>query len=980
MSKDKNIVNTKITPKHLRIAMGLFICLVSIFCVLNFGYVSGFIFWCVSFFVGSFFAYISYILLFLFGLKFIFQKKFAVRNLNLLIIGCVIISLGVLTITTNQISALDGTYLTFSNFRSVYIKSLNLNEFPKLRIDQSGGIIGYTLVAILNSCFTQIGTTVFSSVLISAGTILVLARPIVYLVHSIKADKKEVSENAKAFNEFTEENNLLDTSSSLTRDGTKDYTEDDELTNGPTVISKIPDAEPEPVTPFTEEDIKEDDLSPLITPITVVESTLPDEIFEDAKPEEPTIAPEPVPEAHVEEEIKHVTEPDEENLMPNMANDREFDFAGGGLQRVRFTPTAAELGRSEDTLTPISESKSQVSQQNFDHYESRPVSVEPTYANNVEESHNDEYISEAEEIEERYIEDSVVEEPVIDNQNEESKETLASLDDQVQEQIRQQEALNRELHGRVEQPKPAPKPVASSSEETVQEGPFKKIKNKIKYVTTPVDLLDESKSNEETESKNIKVCEERTEIINQLLADFKIGAKVISYKIGPSVTRYDVETQRNYSVQGIDKYMNDISVRLGGTEARFVPIIQGKTTSGIEIANEQRAVVAFKDVYEHLPRVKQGKLEIPFGVNISGDYISADLANFPHMLVCGTTGSGKSIYMHSVILSLIMRNSMEDLRLIMIDPKCVEFKKYEAIPHLLCPIITEANEANATLLRLVDEMEERFRIFSDAGVSDVKQYNEICVEKGYQKLPFIVVIVDEFADLIDTNKQIAQPVSRLGAKARAAGIHMIIATQRPSTDVITGTIKSNLAVRVALMTSSTTDSVVVLSESGAEKLLGNGDMLVSCPLVSKQEKTRVQGCFVSNSEIIRVVNYIKEKYPLVYDDRFVNLLEKSRLEATDLGTIHASNGEDNAYEMVKEHIMREKDTCSISYISNTFHFGFRRSQEIFNKLLAEHVLEKPEYANSAKGAKVMVHLAGYKDPNAEPETPGTYSQSTFEAK
>lgn len=499
-----------------------------------------------------------------------------------------------------------------------------------------------------------------------------------------------------------------------------------------------------------------------------------------------------------------------------------------------------------------------------------------------------------------------------------------------------------------------------------------------KFSVVSSDCLEDRTSVEEEERN--KICaENRLNQINNILQDLKIKASIVGYTIGPSVTRYDLKTDASFSINGISKYMDDISVRLGGMDARFVPIVQGRTTSGIEIANEDRSLVNFKDVYNHLPTPKPGHLYIPFGKNISGSYINADLVEFPHMLVCGSTGSGKSIFMHSVILSLIMRNSPEDLKLVMVDPKRVEFSKYKEMPHLLCPIITEPTEASATLLKLVDEMEERFTKFELTSVSNIKQYNEYAAETKTEKIPYIIVIIDEFADLIESVKSIEKPVQRLGQKARAAGIHMIIATQRPSTDVITGSIKANLGTRVALLTSSTTDSMVILGEGGAEKLLGNGDMLVSCNLISKQEKPRVQGCFVDNMEIKRVVDYLKTHFPLNYDQKFVGLLDKARLEQNDLGVIHEVP-KDEMYETVKEYIMANKESCSISMIQREFNFGYNRSSHIFQRLKDDGIVESGASTNSNKGAKVLVHTSDYKDPTEAEENPGSYSQSSFVAK
>lgn len=893
MEKKKNFFG--IDQNSLRFVEGLAICFLSIFLALNYGVVSQFFFWCVSFFVGSLFTYLFYIILFVYGLTFMFHKRIILKNLKFSVVGLIILSIGVLIITTCSISYLeDGTYLTFSTFKEIYVISLNLANFPKIEINQSGGIFGYLFVAILNSAFTDLGTKIFSGILIGIGTFFIIFRPFLSLIRSQKEIKLKPSKNAQALNELSDEDLLINTT--LERNGNLEYIEE---------VKEKPIIE-EPVVKLN----IEDEVEPKIEPVV-----------------EEKIVPEQVKEEVVEEVITPVKHNNDVILQSN------------GLQKLKFS-FEGETKFENETVSPTYETK-------LDSYNE---------VNKQEETKNE------------FVEEEVQPETTIEEITYPTKEEIIQTKPTI---LRGEDAniINREqvnVYNRKLQ------------EDEVKIVQVNKAKKHVKFVPVPIELLAD-RSSEKDDQKNIEVCDARLEKINEILNDLKIGAKIVSYQIGPSVTRYDLQTERGVSINGFEKYISDISIRLGGLEARFVPLIQGKTTSGIEIANANRSLVNFKDVFTHLPQKKPGQFYIPFGKNISGDYIHADLAEFPHMLVCGTTGSGKSIFMHSVILSLIMRSSIEELRLIMIDPKKVEFTKYRDSPHLLCPVISEPTEASATLLRLADEMEERFDLFQEYDVSNIKQYNEYARENNLEPMYYIVLVVDEFADLIETCKTISQPIQRLGAKARAAGIHMIIATQRPSTDIITGSIKANLAIRVALMTSSVTDSVVALGEGGAEKLLGNGDMLVSCPLISKQEKVRVQGCFVDNNEIIRAVRFIKEKYPLDYNPKFLNLLEKTRLNTEDFGVIHPSNNEDERYEEIKRYIMENKENCSISMIQREFSFGYTRSMKIFNRLIEENIIEKPTSGNSSKGAKVLVHIGSFKSMDEQSSNPGSYSQSKFES-
>lgn len=517
-------------------------------------------------------------------------------------------------------------------------------------------------------------------------------------------------------------------------------------------------------------------------------------------------------------------------------------------------------------------------------------------------------------------------------------------------------------------------PVMEEPQPTVQEEAV--VRKPIKWVPPSSALLETIEIQDALDANNA-LAEERMIVINQFFADFKIGAHCTSFVVGPGVTRYDIEYDSNVSVKSVEKLISDISIRLKGASARFEQIVEGKNCSGLEVPNAKITTVSFKEVYESLPEVKKHPLKVVFGKSIDGKYISADFDEFPHLLVAGTTGSGKSIFNHSVICTLIMRNSPEDLKLVMIDPKQVEFSKYEGMPHLLCPIIDDANIAKLTLSKLVDEMNRRYKILKDSGCSNIKQYNELREENPIlEKMPYIVVFIDEYADLVDVCKDISQPIVSIAQKARAAGIHMLIATQRPSTNVITGVIKANLPTRVALMVASATDSITILGEGGAETLLGKGDMLVQSPLVSRVGMVRLQGCFIQNKEILHIVGYLKEHYECMYDPNFCNLETASKQEANQLLVSNdfqamAENSEEDKYQAVKEFVMAN-EYMSMSKIQRDMGVGFNRAGRFFKRLQQEGVVGTVPDGN--KGCPVLVHDKFY-DGNPDTDIPVSYDVS-----
>lgn len=539
----------------------------------------------------------------------------------------------------------------------------------------------------------------------------------------------------------------------------------------------------------------------------------------------------------------------------------------------------------------------------------------------------------------------------------------ATMDEEPIEEIRDPEPEPAPVSKPAPEPKlEPPKPLNPAGQPSAVARP--------KYVFPPLSLLldpVDQGNKAEVEAD----CEATRATVDHCFSDFKVGAHVESYTIGPSVTRYNIMCDPNVSVTSISKYIDDISQRLNGAPARFQEVVRGQNTSGLEIPNKVTTRVPLKEMIAALPTGEKDNLSIPFGKTISGECLNGDLSKFPHMLVAGSTGSGKSIFMHSIIMSLIMRNRPEDLKIVLVDPKRVEMSNYADIPHLLCPIIKEPTQAKVCLDKLIKEMDRRYALFELTHVRDIRQFNhDYAPEHKLAPLPFIVVVVDEFADLVDTCKEVSDSVVRLAQKARAAGIHLIISTQRPSVDVITGVIKANLACRVALRVSQSNDSVVIIGQGGAEDLAGYGDMLVECETAFRGGFVRAQGAFVDTKELDAVCNFIKSEQPTVYDPEFLDLVDHEAEEKNSDSFGDDSSGapshqeikagdDEEYYQQLKAQVMTRQYT-SISRIQRENGLGFPRAGRLFARLVNEGVVApEPDVPGSSKGCRVLMHV----DPN-----------------
>ena len=418
-------------------------------------------------------------------------------------------------------------------------------------------------------------------------------------------------------------------------------------------------------------------------------------------------------------------------------------------------------------------------------------------------------------------------------------------------------------------------------------------------------------------------------VLEQTLADFKVRARVVAVTRGPSVTRFELEPAAGVKVSSVVNLADDIALRLAAPGVRIEAPIPGKSAIGIEAPNTKNDPVCFREVVE-TGSVRNAKehLCIGLGKDISGDIISADLAKMPHLLVAGSTGSGKSVCINTIIAGLLYRATPDEVKLILVDPKVVELSNYNGIPHLLTPVVTEPKKAASALHWAVAEMERRYKAFADSRVRDIKTYNAQAAEK----MPYIVIIIDELSDLMMVAKvDVEDAILRLAQKARAAGIHLILATQRPSVDVITGIVKANIPSRIAFAVSSQTDSRTIIDMGGAEKLLGKGDMLFY-PM-GYNKPVRVQGAFVSDDELNKIVDFIiKQSIPVNYSEE----VTEQELECDNKGHNAEDAGsnapaEDELFEDALSLVL-DMGQASSSMLQRRFRIGYTRAARLVDTM------------------------------------------------
>lgn len=461
------------------------------------------------------------------------------------------------------------------------------------------------------------------------------------------------------------------------------------------------------------------------------------------------------------------------------------------------------------------------------------------------------------------------------------------------------------------------------------------------YKKPPINLLAPIKNVDQSQDKAL--IQKNTEVLESTFKSFGVHVIVKKAVLGPTVTRYEVQPAVGVKVSKIVNLADDLALALAAKDIRIEAPIPGKPLIGIEVPNRTTSAVSFKDVMIHQdPKAKDLSLDVPLGKDVEGKVISADLRKMPHLLIAGSTGSGKSVAINTIITSILMKSYPEDVKLVLIDPKMVELSVYNGIPHLLIPVVTDAKLATNALRKTVKEMERRYQLFATGGVRNITEYNQKVAENNadknnsvMEKLPYIVVIVDELSDLMMVaGHDVEDAIVRLAQMARAAGIHMILATQRPSVDVITGLIKANVPSRISFAVSSGVDSRTILDQVGAEKLLGRGDMLFLPIGAAKPE--RVQGAFISVTEVEKIVSWVKEQQEAVYNEDMIPSKNDSDSQTND-----DDEPEDEFYDQAVA-LVRKQQSASVSMLQRRFRIGYNRAARIVDAMEAKGIVGPSE--------------------------------------
>lgn len=484
------------------------------------------------------------------------------------------------------------------------------------------------------------------------------------------------------------------------------------------------------------------------------------------------------------------------------------------------------------------------------------------------------------------------------------------------------------------------------------------------YILPPLDCLNLPRNGNSLNFEN--ELKQNAKKLVDTLNSFGVETRIVDIAHGPSVTRYEIQPAAGVKISKITNLSDDIALNLAASGVRIEAPIPNKAAVGIEIPNKNRQMVTLREVIDQ-PKYKEAKskLTVALGKDITGEFIYSDLVKMPHLLIAGTTGSGKSVCLNSMIVSILYNATPDEVKLLMIDPKQVEFTIYNGIPHLLVPVVSDPRKASGALGWAVTEMLSRYKTFSENSVRDIAGYNSICESEGKKKMPQIVIFIDELSDLMmAAPNEVEDSICRLAQMARAAGMHLVIATQRPSVDVITGIIKANIPSRISLSVSSQVDSRTIIDSVGAEKLLGNGDMLYYP--VGLPKPIRVQGCYLSDKEVENVVNFIKKQEETVYDDEVIKEIDRQAAAGTSKkkDTSSASDDDDSpADEMLPKaiEVVVEAQSASTTLLQRKLKLGYARAARIVDELEERGIIGPYE---GSKPRKVLISKQQWYEMNA----------------
>lgn len=894
MEKKSKDVNKNLNNDLEYVLCGIIVILISIIGLLNNGPVGNFLTYIFVFLFGAFY-FIFFAISILFGLYLIIKRKIYKVHFSLKVFGILFIFFSLIISCS-----LTSTTLYFNNLNSQYNLHLSLisTSFPVINnfndLNQvGGGFIGYLLKALFNTILSPVGCYILTGLLFVVGLFLAFKEIVVYIYKFIKEKIEDVkkkrelkSEQRKIIDEEKQENSQESIYVTRTDDDSFAKQMDEEYdefnnTNSSTSVTK------------EDKDVK-------------VEVNV--DIQNHITPSSPSLTLDDIETPIVNKEVKI-----------NQAKSME-------IEDLEINDDKKET-IDDVPLTDLNDISNMLDEVNDDDFV-LPMDTYVEENKNEETNKTEEVVTPKEEVKETNVEPQ----PVINNTYNSTTNYISTP--KASTEIKKEEKTEEV----VIQPKQEIINETKEDEPKVNENVTIKPKPKKPYVLPPFEILKYHPS-EDTKTLNENAAAEKAEKINKTFQEYKIGAQVISYTIGPSVTRFNVKMNEGVRVNDLTKVVDEVSIALNGDKSvRLETVVEGRNTSSIEVGNVKATPVDFKECFEAI-KDKSGdknKLLIPLGKDIEGKVITTLIDELPHVLVAGTTGSGKSVFINTIIATLLMRNTPDELKLMLIDPKKVEFSKYNDLPHLLCPVISDAKDGKVALKKMVDEMERRYELLARVGASKIAEYNEIAEIEHYDKMPNIVLIIDEFSDFMsEYGKEIELSVKRLCQKSRACGIYLIICTQRPSVNVITGDIKGVIPSRVGLLVPSYVDSKTILDEAGAESLLGYGDML--CRLPRHNSLVRLQGSYVSSAEVFELCKFIKAQREPEYDRNFMNLAESSSLNALG-GDVSGRKKERDELADAAKQLIIEKQQPSTSFIQRELGVGFPRADKILADLEDEGFL------------------------------------------
>ncbi len=937
--------------KHIKLCLGILLISFSIIALTGKTAVGEFLAYCFAYLFGSFFPVFvaAFIVL---GLVLIIQGKFPpVRHHFFLYFGVILILLSVLSLGSISL-AKESSTLSFVNFADFYGKKIKYFAQTPFTVDSyeamstlGGGFIGLALLTLFSSVWGIVGDMVFFVIVLLLGFFFALFAPVREEVMKIKKKKAEKVEYNSPFHpEKGKEKKTLD------RNHPVENTEKEE------------EIDPELKRPLSNDWQRTSSIpAESVLEATMTHSFSSDEI--QSQKEETVASPFSSPFQPMEEEKKVATEP--KTVEKPVVTEIKSPSSKATTEKSMFSAPSFEDFKDLDLDKEAADFKKGAKGENrstFDVIE--PIVPDVPMRNEVE-----------------HQSEKRIGTPVIETKKEEEKPVFQTpypprnpLEDVAKNVVPREkkevtttvtiEYPAEEREEPVKKDQPAIMEAEEEPEKEIEKRYFMekqkraidKIKQKereknerkanlmrfvsdtpkIYHYPLPTDALLQEHDDSEKMQLNTESAVSKVSIINEVFKNYGVKAKAVSFTVGASVTRFNIETEPGERSDRLASLVDELQKALNGDKSvRVETVVQGKSTSGIEVGNAKPMAVSFKDVFESVETNTSDSLLLPIGKDISGDIITSPLNKMPHLLIAGTTGSGKSVLVHSMIMTLIMRNYPSQMKLILIDPKQVEFIRYQECSHLFCPVISKPEKAVLALKKLVDEMNRRFSVFSKYRAANIEGYNKARVgqEAVMEEMPYLVCVIDEFADLMMTGgKDVVSNVQKIGQKARAAGIHMIIATQRPSKDTVPMMIKANVPCRIGLSCSAQVDSRVILDENGAETLLGRGDLLFKDP--GKKSLIRAQSPFLSDEEIDSILAYVKEKAgDPVYDRAFLELEEEEEEETT----LEEVDPQKRLYDDVKDFVIHTGITTKESIVRN-FQVSGSKADTYLATMVSENVL------------------------------------------